>query len=480
MAIAFAWRAVEGRSCKTSEPHLSLSNYSLRRRLVFSTCLLLLVFLGVMGIGLNNAFKQSVLSNAEDALKNQILLLMANIDVEDGRIVVPPALSEARLSQMDSDLFAEISSPGQGLVWQSDSLLEARLPELSSELGEFNFFEKPVFRKGGPADGSDWAEVPRLYAMSFSAEWEAEDGDLPFTIQIAELTAAYAKRMKRYQRRIATWLSGLGIGLLSLMLLLLSWAMKPLVKVTRQVGQIEQGERKRFDEDYPREVSRLTQNLNQLLNFEEQRIDRQKEVMGNLAHSLKTPLAVMRGLEYSDRNKQEAEHQLGAMQNIIDYQLQSASAVGRRRFASPIDIRKPTDQIVKSLSKLHRATALAVNVDIADDVLFYGDPGDWMELVGNLLDNAFKWAKSAVEMKVSNRKLDSHRLAILIRVSDDGSGIDEQLKSTILQRGVRLDSQTPGHGLGLHIVKGIVEAYGGSLSIEDNQPAGTVFEVRLN
>lgn len=420
-------------------------------------------------MALNNAFKQSVLSNAEDALRNQVLLLMANIDVVDGRIVMPAALSEARLSQADSSLYAQINTQPAGKVWQSDSLLGMQLPELPSSAGQFRFFEQ-----------LDWPNTAPVYAMSLGVVWETEQGDLPFTVQVAEKTRAYVDRMARYQRQIGLWLLGLGASLLALLLLLLSWAVNPLVRVTRQVAEIEQGERHRFDEDYPTEVSRLTQNLNQLLNFEEQRINRQKEVLGNLAHSLKTPIAVMKGLSYADANKVEAESQLGAMQNIIDYQLQSASAVGRRRFAKPIEIAQATQQIIDSLSKLHRDKKIQAQLTIAEGTLFFGDHGDWMELAGNLLDNAFKWADSKVSIKVKNQGLNAHRRGVLIEVVDDGAGIDDQLKSTILQRGVRLDSQTPGHGLGLHIVKGIVEAYGGEISISDQQPHGTRFSVSLN
>lgn len=434
-----------------------------------SATVLLLVFLGALGVGLNNAFKQSVLSNAEDALKNQVLLLMANIDVDAGQIIVPPVLSEPRFAQPESSLYGQISTPNQGVVWQSDSLLDQNLPDLPGILGSFSFFEKP-----------NWPQQPDIYAISFGAEWETERGDIPFTIQLAERTTIYTKRMARFQRQIGVWLAVTGAALLALLLTVLSWGLKPLGRVTRQVGEIEQGSRQRFDEDYPSEVNRLTQSLNQLLNFEQQRIARQKDVLGNLAHSLKTPLAVMSGLNYSNENKAEAKRQLSAMQNIIDYQLHSASAVGRRRFASPIDIRPATEQIIKSLSKLHKGKNLDAKVDIAEHVLFFGDEGDWMELVGNLLDNAFKWADSEVAIIVSNELMDSHRSATLVQVSDDGAGIDETLKATILQRGVRLDSQTPGHGLGLHIVKGIVEAYDGELLIDSRKPRGTLFKVRLN
>lgn len=431
---------------------------------------MLLVFLGMMGIGLNSAFKNSVLSNAEDALRNQVLLLMANVDVIDDKVMVPEFLSEPRLSQMDSDLFAQIIV-NQQVVWLSGSLLEQKIPVLASRLGEFQFSEIDA-----------WQNQPKAFGMTLGVEWETEQGTLPFTVQVAEHATAYTKRLARYQRQVGLWLTVLGGLLVALLFILLHWALQPLGKVTRQVGEIEAGQRQRFDEDYPMEVSRLTQNLNQLLNFEEQRINYQKEVLGNLAHSLKTPIAVLSGLQYNHVDG-EVHEQLQSMQTIIDYQLQSASAVGRRRFAKPIEINHATQKIVGSLQKLHKDKSLSVSIDIADGTQFFGDEGDWMELAGNLLDNAFKWATGKVSILVKNIELSggvSNRQAIQIIVEDDGAGIDDDLRTTILKRGVRLDSQTPGHGLGLHIVKGIVEAYNGELKIEDNQPVGTRFKTLLN
>ena len=420
-----------------------------------------------MSLALNRAFERSVLSNAEDALRNQVLLLIANIDVEDGKIMVPPFLPEPRLSQADSSLFAQISIESQGVVWRSRSLLGESLPDLQYSLGNFQFYDK-----------LDWAGKPRIYSTTLGVEWETDDGDFPFVVQVAEHSQAYQQRLARYQRQIGLWLAVLAGALLTLLLLLLGWALKPLNKVTRQVGEIEEGQRQRFDEDYPLEVSRLTQNLNQLLNFEEQRINRQKEVLGNLAHSLKTPIAVMSGLKYSSENEEEARTQLGAMQNIIEYQLQSASAVGRRRFAKPIIITESTRQIVNSLNKLHTGKGLQVTVNIPPKLQFFGDQGDWMELAGNLLENAFKWAESQVSVDVGSVELtevSTHRSGIRICVDDDGPGIGEELRQSILQRGVRLDNQTPGHGLGLHIVKGIVDAYGGEIDIQHSELGGTRF-----
>lgn len=450
--------------------------YSLRRRLLIIATLLLLLFLGTMGVALNRAFEKSVLSNAEDNLRNQILLLIANIEVIDDAVLVPDALPEPRLAQMDSSLFAQVSVEGKGVVWRSPSLLDQQLPELSNGLGRFTFHES-----------FDWPNRLPSYATSLGVEWETEHGDFPFTVQVAEYSRAYTKRLARYQRQVGLWLLVFGGALITLLLALLGWALKPLHRVTQQVGEIEEGNRQRFDEDYPIEVSRLTQNLNQLLNFDEQRIARQKEVLGNLAHSLKTPIAVLSGLQYSPETKDEANRQIGAMQTIIDYQLQSASTIGRRRFAKPLKIHAQTEQIIATLKKLHVEKNIECELLMSPSTVFYGDEGDWMELAGNLLDNAFKWAHSKVNITVQNFQLEdkeSHRQGLKLVVDDNGAGIDDALKKVIAQRGVRLDSQTPGHGLGLHIVKGIVEAYNGEFKISDSEvnesKSGTRFSVRLN
>ena len=451
--------------------------YSLRRRLLISAALLLLLFLGAMALGLNNVFKQSVLSNAEDGLRNEILLLMSNIDVIEGNIIVPEVLSEPRLSQMDSNLFAQIVDQNQTIIWKSPSLLERDLPLLAHRLGEFVFYDEVA-----------WPDQAAIYSMTLGVEWETEQGDIPFTVQVSEHSLAYIKRLARYQQTFGLWLVILGVVLLTLLLLLLSWALKPLKKVALQVSEIEAGQRQRFDEDYPLEVNRLTANLNQLLQFDEQRINRQKEVLGNLAHSLKTPIAVLKGLDWHNSkeledNQKEANEQLSTMQNIIDYQLQSASTIGRRHFNKPVEVRSITKQILNSLQKLHKGKDLEVNLECSDQVVFYGDQGDWMELAGNLLDNAFKWTDSQVFVQIQNintNDIGSNRAPVELIVEDNGAGIADDLKHQILQRGVRLDSQTPGHGLGMHIVKGIVEAYNGSLIIDDAKPSGVRFTITLN
>ena len=405
------------------------------------------------------------------------MLLVGGVEVEGQTLVPPAVVSEPRLAQPDSELFAQLlrlNDQNQTEVfWRSASLLDRTLPIQVGESGEYEFYQ-----------ASDWQGIA-INIMTLKVEWETELGTIPFVVQVAENRLIYQKRLYRYQRQVGIWLMVFGGVLLILLLAALGWALKPLERVRVQVGEIEQGARRRFDEDYPLEVNRLTQNLNQLLSHEESRIERQKEVLGNLAHSLKTPIAVLKGLPYSQDIKSDSEQQIQLMQTIIDYQLQSASAVGRRRFAKPITVFDPTHQIINSLLKLYKDKDVQVSFDCDPQTVFYGDHGDWMELVGNLCENAFKWCSAKVSISIQQLSpvaASSTRRGLLICVEDDGPGIEPEERERVLQRGVRLDSQTPGHGLGLSIVTGIVEAYDGSMEIFETEryETGTQFSVTLN
>ena len=450
--------------------------YSLKRRLLLLSTVLVVLFLGVMGAGLNSAFEESVIDNAKNSLRNQILLLMSSIEVEGGKVIAPAEVFEPRLLKLDSDLFAQIEEPSPqdasslAIVWRSASLLDRDLPSNQSSLGEFMFFPN-----------LDW-NGDRINVMTLAVEWETTQGTTPFLVKVGESNSEYISRLARYKRQVLIWLSLFGGALIVLLLGMLDWTLKPLERVRRQVAGIEEGDRRRLDEDYPLEVTRLTKNLNNLLDFEEQRIDRQKEVLGNLAHSLKTPIAILKGLDFNSSLKPEVDEQLGSMENIINYQLQSASTIGRRHFSKAISIEEPTQKIVRSLQKLYSTKEIHLQVEIHDGVSFFGDEGDWMEVIGNLCENAFKWCERRISLKIVNlaESDGSRRLPVSIVIQDDGPGINADSKDKILQRGVRLDSQIPGHGLGMHIVKGIVEAYEGSIAISaSDYDTGTKFSIIL-
>ena len=449
---------------------LRRAKYSLRRRIIFTTAVVLLVFFSLLSIGLGNLVKQSVLGGAQESLRSQILLLIGNIDVQDQLVVVPEVLSEARLSLLDSDLFAQIYSTQNDYIWRSNSSLDKQIAQYGTAMGEFMFFDDAKLASGEEA-----------YVMTLEVLWEEEGLNLTLAIQVVEKAKRYEDQINVYRKRILLWLAILGVLLIALSLIMLIWSLKPLSIVSTQLDEIERGDRQRLGEDFPFEVSGLTKGINKLLDYEEKQISRHRDLLGNLAHSLKTPLAVLNGLDlYKQKDVEEVPNQLGTIKNIIEYQLQSSTTIGRRHFSQAVSVYQPTQELIRSLEKIYVEKQVKLEIEMPEDCVFFGDQGDWMELVGNLLDNAYKWTSSYVGLVVKNRpKKDSSHPAITLEVLDDGNGIKSSLKTEIMARGVRLDSHTPGHGLGLHIVKSIVDAYEGSMIISDRQPQGTRFTIEL-
>ena len=162
------------------------------------------------------------------------------------------------------------------------------------------------------------------------------------------------------------------------------------------------------------------------------------------------------------------------MDNIVQYQLQRAATAGRSALAAPLPVKPVVERLITTLQKVYHYKSVQLDSSVDDSVLFRGDEGDLMELLGNLLDNAFKWSHSRVVLEVAHEGR-----VVLIRVADDGPGIPDEQAERVLQRGVRLDEATPGHGIGLPMVRDIVEAYGGSILIEHSPLGGALFRLQL-
>ncbi len=196
--------------------------------------------------------------------------------------------------------------------------------------------------------------------------------------------------------------------------------------------------------------------------------------MADLAHSLKTPLAVLSSLRGTSEHSHTMEEQVARMDNIVQYQLQRAATAGRSVLASPLPVTPVVERLLTSLEKVYQDKELNIHRDLDPRARFRGDEGDLMELLGNLLDNACKWAVAGVWLEVSHKKG-----TLRISVEDDGPGIAPHQAERVLTRGVRLDEATPGHGIGLPIVRDIVDAYEGKLEIAHSPHGGARFIVSL-
>jgi two-component system sensor histidine kinase PhoQ len=241
---------------------------------------------------------------------------------------------------------------------------------------------------------------------------------------------------------------------------------------------LEQGGQEQIAGAYPTEVERLTDNLNALLVRERARQKRYRDALADLAHSLKTPLALVRSALSRARAEPELaqalEEQVEHMDRIVGYHLQRAAASGSSGMRAPLPVRPAVERMVKALSKVYADKPVEAEIAIDERLRFRGDEGDLTEMLGNVLDNAFKWSRSKVRIGAT---LGDGRLALTIE--DDGAGIAEADAQRVLQRGVRADQTTPGHGIGLAVTRDIVEAYDGRVIIERSALGGAAVTLIL-
>ena len=257
----------------------------------------------------------------------------------------------------------------------------------------------------------------------------------------------------------------------------------PMRRLEREIKEVEAGTREQLGEAWPQELTPVTSNLNALLEGERTRIKRYRDTLGNLAHSLKTPLAVMRqslGSGEGITRGAALNTEIDRMSDIIEHQMKRAAASGGVLLGqAPVDLAPVVVELRAALLKVYGSKDLLFESTIAAGSQFIGDRADLTELLGNLLDNACKWAKSRVRIEARIDAAAGSRTALSILIEDDGKGIAEEDRARVLTRGGRADEATPGHGLGLAMVRDTVELYGGSMRIDSSTLGGARFQLQL-
>ena len=227
----------------------------------------------------------------------------------------------------------------------------------------------------------------------------------------------------------------------------------------------------------------VTQNLNLLIKGERERQSRYRGMLGDLAHSLKTPLAVLsaalqesqQGKSFTPQHQQDMAEQLARMDQIVTYQLKRAVKANQSHLLSkPVMVEPVVRKILGALDKVYRDRQVKVSVQVPETTVFFGEESDLMELCGNLLDNAFKYGNGVVKVTASQQ---GKRLEL--SVEDNGNGIPADKRSWVLERGARADTVKSGQGIGLAVVVELTSSYGGEIRIEDSVLGGACFRIIL-
>lgn len=429
---------------------------SLHTRLLLAATLVLAGFIGTTGLALDKAFRVSARASMQERLQSYIYALLAATDEDErGQMIPPRKIPEPRFSKPDSGLYAMIAGADGRPLWRSGSLAGRNVDLVQQQAPG-----QREFRQLTDA-GTD------LYAISFGVAWvDTNKAEELYTFTVAEDTVAFEEQINSFRTALWSWLGAMAAVLLLAQGLILRWGLRPLRTVESDLQRIEQGTAEHLDGVYPKELTGLTSSLNSLIEHGKVVQTRYRNSLDDLAHSLKTPLALMQS--FCERRSAEIgeEHvlvreQVERMDEIIEHQLQRAAVSGRAALARAVPLQPVLERLVRSLDKVYRDKRVEVSVDLDPGATFFGDEADLTEVLGNLLDNAYKYCSSQVRVYA----LGASGNGLEIRVEDDGQGIDPGMTDTILERGKRMDETVPGHGIGLSMVREIVAVYGGELKI---------------
>ena len=433
-----------------SKRHL-LQRLSLRSRLVLAA----VVWLTAMIIAAGITVPQQVYSYMVDDTKEQLSLyldeLSAAIDVnEKGQLHLSAQLADPRFYQPYSGLYWSVETANDLL--RSRSLWDQRITYTSLE-------KKPL-----------GAKSEHLILLETSLYFPDYDGPIKILVGIDE--QPIKTTVSKLMNQLWVILALLYFGILFIIMIQILWSLSPLSKMRKELSQMRAGDKERLDNDYPREVAPVVDDLNALLFHYQELLERARNHSGNLSHALKTPLSVIRN-EISalddEEIKQRFQEPISQIQNQIDYHL------GRTRMAGSKHIlavkTKPSeriDAISMAFDKVYASREITLINELDSEIEIAVENTDFDEMVGNLLENAYKWSNSII--RVHAEQLDNGRIAIAIE--DDGPGIPEDKLQQVTRRGVRLDETTPGSGLGLNIVSEVAHSYRGELSLSRSTLGG--------
>lgn len=436
---------------------------SIRTRLLVAAALVLLAFIAGAGLAVQRAHADSVRAVHFGRLQTTIYLLLARAELdESGALVMPPGFAEPRLTLPQSGLYASIRNARRDERWRSPSTLGADPPFPAVQLAAGQWRHEVVAGAGRS-----------FLATSYGVNWAAGRHQAPLVLTVLEDSAGFERELAVFARTLWTWLGGAGLLLLLAQGLLLRWGLAPLRRVAAEIHDVESGRQGRIEGRYPSEIAALTDNLNALIRQERVRQTRYQEALSFLAHSLKTPLAVLRSaLDEPQRLPAAVREQVDRMDDIVRHQLGRAAAEGASRFAAPLPVAPVLQRIRDALAKVHADKQLSFEVECPADLAWRIDEGDLFEIAGNLLDNAAKWARHRVHARAW-READRLRLA----VEDDGPGFTDT--EAILRLHVRMDERVPGHGVGLAVVNELVASHGGELKLSRGALGGARVDVAL-
>ncbi|MCG7533148.1 ATP-binding protein [Psychrobium sp. MM17-31] len=422
---------------------------------------LMLVFFSITGAILDSAFSNAAKTAAQEKMQLQILSLISSAEQQGRNLVIPNYQSDPQFNEASSGLYGYVLDRAGKELWRSRSAVL-----ISPRTARPTLPGKQTF---GVDDTNPNTE---LFVATYGTIEESQGKDYQYTFVVMQDNHSYRQSIISYRESLWLWLTVVALLLLATQHLLLSRGLRPLHDLAHHLKEIENGDAQSLSGNYPQELSRLTGNLNRLIDSERQQRERYHQRLGDLAHSLKTPLAVISNAasEPTDELRDIVKEQSSRMDQIVRYQLQRAVVSQQVTSITKVNILEQAKQIKSALDKVYKAKAVMCDIRIPQASVFQGDQGDLLEMLGNFMDNAYKYGAGEVRVTVED-----NNESISFIVEDNGVGIDESQREEITRRGARLDTQEHGQGIGMAVVVDIVKGYKGTIEISDSDLLGAKF-----
>jgi len=433
---------------------------SITLRLFLSECLVLIAFFALVVLTFDYVVVEGL---AKDRLQDFMMSLEKDTQEtvaksnNANKFKMPEFYREGRFGDANADLYGFIIHDNKE-IWYSPSVAgkDQRQVKPPNDLSvNESLFLKDITNKTKPRYV--------LYKRVSLKNADNQEGDYLLTVSEGDLFAS--TQLKKLNESLKESMTVLGLALLVIRFLVLRSGLKPLRSIVVDLAAIDEGKKELLNGQYPTELQGIVSNLNAFISHERVRLERHRNNLADLAHSLKTPLAILRGCtENFEGQKATVNEQITRMDDIITYQLQRASAKVEHTVIKHIDVCTVIEKIHTSLSKVYLDKAIQFDISVPEHCFIYCEEGDLYEIVGNLMDNACKWCHQRVKVSIelSPRK-DRRNYSLLLHIEDDGVGIPVGKFNQILKRGTRVDENIHGHGIGVSVVNEIIKMLGGKL-----------------
>ena len=434
---------------------------SINLRLLLAVLLMVLLALPVAGWLLAHHYRTAAVNAFDERLEATLNVVIAGVtyDPLNQQLNYERALGDSRFDHVYSGWYWQITDEANRSV-ASRSLWDQRLPVLESERVTARTLPGPR--------GQQLRVVERdIYLAPL---------ETPLHVSVAARDDDLREDIQEFQQMLWMGLLGLGALLLGVLALQVRWGLAPLRRMNANLREVEQGRAEQLETRLPDELATLAKSMNAVLARDQRLIERGRHTAGNLAHALKTPISVMRLLakQLPGESRDTWEAELSRIDSAVRHHLARASAAGEGVRFAPVALQGTLAPLITGLARLAQRRHITLRQTVDSGVRVHMDGQDLQEMVGNLLDNALRWGKSDVHIR-----LQAQSEMLLLVVSDDGPGMTPQECQAAVQRGRRLDEQRSGSGLGLAIVTDLVTLYHGQMRLQRAESGGLEVVIEL-